>query len=111
MGFEYQYMRKATGEHLNDNHKFRCIRPWTKWQKGHPMRTSISTSETPWNSFVVAEMIAVLKANACGHGSVPVARHLYDNGVRHFAVATPLEGVLLRQAGLHGFIQIFGTVT
>ena len=79
--------------------------------EGAPSENFDLTSETPWNSFVFAEMIAVLKANACGHGSVPVARHLYDHGVRHFAVATPLEGVLLRQAGLHGFIQIFGMVT
>lgn len=69
---------------------------------------SQATSTIGLNSFVVSEMIAVLKANACGHGSVPVARHLYEHGVRHFAVATPHEGVVLRQAGLQGFIQIFG---
>ena len=65
-------------------------------------------SEVHLKIFVVSEMIAVLKANACGHGSIPLARHLYEHGVRHFAVATPHEGVVLRQAGLQGFIQIFG---
>ncbi|GBG96929.1 alanine racemase [Lactococcus termiticola] len=44
------------------------------------------------------EMIAVLKANAYGHGAPEVALKLYeDNQVRRFAVATIDEGIQLRQ--------------
>ena len=52
--------------------------------------------------------MAVVKANAYGHGSVAVARHLHTHGVHHFAVATAYEGQELRQAGVMGFIQVFG---
>jgi alanine racemase len=41
-------------------------------------------------------LIAVLKANAYGHGLEPVARRLYETGVRSFAVALPEEGASLR---------------
>ena len=52
--------------------------------------------------------MAVVKANAYGHGSVAVARHLHTHGVHHFAVATAYEGQELRQAGVMGFIQVLG---
>ena len=45
-------------------------------------------------------VIAVVKADAYGHGSVPVARLLEGAGVRGFAVATVEEGVQLRDAGI-----------
>lgn len=57
------------------------------------------------------DFIAVLKANAYGHGSVELARHLRDIGVKHIAVASPWEGIELRQAGIEGYIQIFGTAS
>jgi alanine racemase len=43
---------------------------------------------------------AVVKADAYGHGAVPVARALVGAGVRSLAVATFDEGVELRRAGL-----------
>ena len=52
--------------------------------------------------------MAVVKANAYGHGSAAVARHLHTHGVHHFAVATAYEGQELRQAGVMGFIQVLG---
>ncbi|XP_070188268.1 alanine racemase-like isoform X2 [Littorina saxatilis] len=55
-----------------------------------------------------ADVIAVIKGNAYGHGSVALARYLYSNGVQHFAVASAVEGQELRQAGVQGFIQVFG---
>ncbi len=42
----------------------------------------------------------VVKANAYGHGAVPVARRLAAEGCFGFAVATVQEGVELRQAGI-----------
>lgn len=59
-------------------------------------------------SSILSEIIAVVKANAYGHGSVQVARFLEKHGISHFAVATALEGEELRLAGIHGNIQVFG---
>jgi alanine racemase len=55
-----------------------------------------------------ADLMAIVKADAYGHGAVPVARTLRDEGVRHFAVARPAEGVRLRTAGLTGRILVLG---
>jgi alanine racemase len=46
------------------------------------------------------EVIAVVKANAYGHGDVAVARTLIGEGVEHLAVATVDEGLRLREAGI-----------
>jgi alanine racemase len=47
-----------------------------------------------------AEICAIVKANAYGHGAVPIARELEAHGVEAFGVATVEEGVELRQAGI-----------
>ena len=54
------------------------------------------------------ELMAVVKADAYGHGSIPVARHLSRIGVRHFAVADVEEGIALRREGLKGEILVLG---
>uniref|UniRef100_A0A0B7A724 Alanine racemase C-terminal domain-containing protein n=3 Tax=Arion vulgaris TaxID=1028688 RepID=A0A0B7A724_9EUPU len=54
------------------------------------------------------KVIAVIKANAYGHGSVGVAKYLNKCGVFNFAVATTYEGKELRKHGVVGFIQVFG---
>ncbi|MEX0710250.1 MAG: alanine racemase [Chloroflexota bacterium] len=45
-------------------------------------------------------VIAVVKANAYGHGSIEVARTLVRHGVERLAVATLGEGLALREAGI-----------
>lgn len=52
--------------------------------------------------------MAVVKADAYGHGAVPVARTLQREGVRLFAVACLSEGIQLRKAGIRGKILILG---
>ncbi len=54
-----------------------------------------------------ADVLAVVKANAFGHGAVAVARALRAEGVRHFGVARVPEGIALRAAGLDGRILCF----
>ncbi|XP_041364946.1 alanine racemase-like [Gigantopelta aegis] len=54
------------------------------------------------------DVIAVIKGNAYGHGSAQVAKHLEANGVNHFAVVTPGEGVILRKSKVAGSIQCLG---
>ncbi|HJZ10955.1 MAG TPA: alanine racemase, partial [Acidobacteriota bacterium] len=48
-----------------------------------------------------AEVMAVVKADAYGHGASVAARELQQAGVTFFATATPAEAVQLRQAGIH----------
>ena len=54
------------------------------------------------------KILAVVKANAYGHGAVPVSRALAKAGVCHFAVATLEEALELRFAGLTGEILVLG---
>ena len=53
-------------------------------------------------------MMAVVKAQAYGHGAVRASQALWSAGVRSFAVATLEEGVELRRAGIGGEILILG---
>lgn len=54
------------------------------------------------------EIIAVVKANAYGHGAVPVARTVLQAGATRLAVARLAEGIELRQAGLAAPILVMG---
>ena len=56
-------------------------------------------------------VIAVVKANAYGHGAVPVARALIDAGATWLAVADIEEGIELREAGVPGRILVFGALS
>lgn len=53
-------------------------------------------------------LMAVLKADAYGHGALLAAQRLYREGVRDFAVACLEEGIQLRRQGLEGHILILG---
>lgn len=53
-------------------------------------------------------LMAVVKADAYGHGAVPVARYLQAQGIKSFAVACLSEAVALREAGITGMILILG---
>ncbi len=55
-----------------------------------------------------ADLMAVVKADAYGHGAARVSRALQEDGVGAFAVATAAEGVRLRAAGIRGRILVFG---
>lgn len=55
-----------------------------------------------------ALLMAILKANAYGHGAVQVARTLSREGIRMFAVATLAEGIQLRKYHIRGDILILG---
>ncbi len=54
------------------------------------------------------KIMAVVKADAYGHGVLPVARALESEGAERLAVAIVDEGVELRQAGIASPIQILG---
>ena len=54
------------------------------------------------------DVLAVVKADAYGHGAVPVSRALEAAGVRFLGVALVEEGLALRQAGLKSDILVLG---
>lgn len=55
-----------------------------------------------------ASVMAVIKANAYGHGDIEVARTLTSVGVNKWAVSNIDEACKLRQAGITGDILILG---
>lgn len=54
------------------------------------------------------KLMAVVKAEAYGHGIYEIATHLGKIGIKAFAVATIDEGIRLRQYGVLGEILILG---
>lgn len=53
-------------------------------------------------------IMSVVKANAYGHGAVPVAETVLANGADYVAVATVDEGAQLRKAGISQDILVLG---
>lgn len=58
-----------------------------------------------------ARQMAVVKADAYGHGMIPVARKLLNEGADALAVATVDEGVALREAGILAPTLVLGGTT
>ena len=55
-------------------------------------------------------MMAVVKANAYGHGLIQVARTALEHGADWLGIAIPEEGETLRQAGITAPILVLGAV-
>ncbi len=79
-----------------------------------PTRAEISVEALRHNLAAVralaapAEVLAVVKANAYGHGAVQVARVLEDAGVAMLGVALIEEGLELRNAGVKTPVLVMG---
>ena len=56
------------------------------------------------------KLMAVVKADAYGHGAITVARTALANGADCLAIATLAEGVELRQTGIEAPIIILGAI-
>ena len=54
------------------------------------------------------KIMAVVKANAYGHGMINVAKKLSKIGIEDFAVATLSEAIELRKHDIRGNILILG---
>jgi alanine racemase len=81
---------------------FRAIREFVSGgPEGPPLRTGAKPPD----------IIAVVKANAYGHGSPRVALALEDAGAAMFSCADIEEGVVLRQAGVRAPIIVFGALS
>jgi alanine racemase len=57
-----------------------------------------------------SQVIAVVKGDAYGHGSIPVAGAALKAGAQSLAVYTVDEGLILRSAGITAPILIFGPI-
>jgi alanine racemase len=84
----------------------------------HELRTGTRTANTnpepaSWNAEPgsVPGIIAVVKANAYGHGSARVALALEQAGACMLACADIEEGVVLRRAGVQVPILVFGALS
>ncbi len=56
------------------------------------------------------KVLAVVKANAYGHGLLPVARALVETGADLLGVASVAEGIGLRQQGITAKILVLGQI-
>ena len=57
-----------------------------------------------------APVMPILKANAYGHGLVPVAKRLQAEGAPYFGLAYLEEGIRLREAGITAPILVMGGI-
>ncbi len=57
-----------------------------------------------------AAICTIVKADAYGHGAIPVARALAEEGVTAFGVATVDEAIELRDGGISGMVVVLGGV-
>lgn len=56
------------------------------------------------------ELMAVLKADAYGHGAIPLAKVAVENGASHIGVSSLEEALALREAGISAPVLILGGI-
>lgn len=93
---------------------------WTRLGQKNPTSDNRAWAEIDLNALVQnafaikkclpkkCELMAVVKADAYGHGDVETAKALNKAGFHAFAVATLAEGIRLRRNGVKGEILILG---
>ena len=84
-----------------------CQRAWVEVDQGalsHNVRQLRQLLTSP------TQLMAVVKADAYGHGATLVARTALDAGAAGLCVATLQEGIQLREAGIEAPILLLGAV-
>lgn len=87
------------------NEAFKTERAWIEVNVGN-LRHNVETLKKVMQPG--CELMAVVKAQAYGHGAVLTASYLNEMGIMAFAVATINEGIVLRKSGIRGEILILG---
>lgn len=87
------------------NEAFKTERAWIEVNVGN-LRHNVETLKKVMQPG--CELMAVVKAQAYGHGAVLIASYLNEMGIMAFAVATINEGIALRKSGIRGEILILG---
>ena len=83
---------------------------------GHPAWIEINLAQFKQNIAAIRGRIGPrklclpIKANAYGHGLVPIAKAAMEAQVDYLAVSCLQEGALLREAGLEGPILVLGAI-
>ncbi|MBS0359177.1 MAG: alanine racemase [Proteobacteria bacterium] len=83
---------------------------------GHPAWIEIDLKQFKKNIKAIqnhvghAKICLAIKANAYGHGLIPIAREAVKAGVHCLAVASLQEGALLREAGIKIPVLVFGAI-
>ncbi len=90
---------------IKENHALKKCRTWAEINLSNLRYNLILLEQTLPED---CQVMAVVKANAYGHGAVPIAAELQASGVSAFAVACMAEGILLRKKGIKGTILILG---
>jgi alanine racemase len=91
---------------------FRAIRDFVGGPEGPPLRSKGDSGRSAGSSDPAApRIIAVVKANAYGHGSERVALALEQTGATMLACADIEEGIVLRRAGASVPILVFGALS
>ncbi|MBD2210453.1 alanine racemase [Nostoc linckia FACHB-104] len=90
-----------------DSYAWLCQRAWVEIDLAalsHNVRQLVSllSSQT--------QLMAVVKADAYGHGAVSVAKTALESGASWLGVATVPEGIQLREAGIKAPILILGAI-
>ncbi|MGB3294194.1 MAG: alanine racemase [Phormidesmis sp.] len=85
----------------------RCARAWVEIN-----RSAIAHNVSAIKALLAphTDLMAVVKADAYGHGAVTVAQTALRSGASWLGVATVPEGIELRQAGIEAPILVMGAV-
>ncbi len=92
-------------EQLTSSHE--CERAWIEIDLG---ALAANTQHLRQWLAPTTELLAVVKADAYGHGAVTVAQTVLAHGATWLGVATIPEGIALRQAGITAPILVLGSV-
>ena len=84
-----------------------AVRPTTAWVDLSALRRNVEAVRRRVGG---AKIMAVVKANAYGHGLVRTSQALLDYGVDALGVAFLEEGVALRRAGISAPIHVLGGI-
>lgn len=102
---------------MSTNHFIYSINPMNDASRGRPTWAEIDLNRLAGNFRAVKafcgeelQYMAVIKANAYGHGAVECGRRLEAEGADWFGVATLDEGIELRQAGIASPILVLGGI-
>ncbi len=87
----------------NGAQRYGSLDPWVEVDLGHIGRNLDRVRER-----AMVPVLAVVKANAYGHGLVEVARYLESRNVHGFMVGKLAEALMLREAGIRRPIFNFG---
>jgi alanine racemase len=90
---------------------FRAIQAFLAREGGDERRHADAPSHPRPNAPRAPAVIAVVKANAYGHGSERVARALEQAGATMLACADIEEGIVVRRAGVNIPVLVFGALS